>query len=69
MYNKNVPAVPSYDADKIIKKIESKVQQLEDTEKIVIADLINYHSCEASVIAERVSKYLDVDYNAIMDLL
>lgn len=68
-YNRNVPAVPEYIASEIIQAIELKVISLEDIEKMEIADIVNSHSCEASVIAERVSELLEVDYSAIFDLL
>lgn len=68
-YDKNVPAVPEYKASEIIKAIERKVMSLEDIEKMEVADIINYHSCEPSVIAERVSELLGVSYQLIFDLL
>lgn len=68
-YNKNVPAVPVYFASEIISKIEKRIMQLEDIEKMEIADIVNYHECEASVIAEKVSELLGVSYQSIFDLL
>jgi hypothetical protein len=67
-YDKNVPAVPEYKASEIIKAIERKVMSLEDIEKMEVADIVNYHSCEASVIAEKISELLGVSYSAIFEL-
>lgn len=68
-YDKNVPAVPGYVASEIISKIEGRIMKLEDIEKMEIADIVNYHECEASVIAEKVSELLNVSYQSIFDIL
>jgi len=68
-YNRNVPEVPCFKADKIIKAIEKRVMKLEEIDQMEIADIVNYHECEASVIAEKISELLGVSYQSIFDIL
>lgn len=69
MYNKNVPEVPTLNSDKIINLINRKVIELDEDERIEISEIISYHECEPSVVAEKVSELLNVSYESIFDLL
>ena len=59
----------SEDYNKVIDVINKKVHTLEDEDVEYIKNILDFHNCEPMAAAEKISEYLNVDYNAIFDLL
>lgn len=53
----------------IINEINNRVMMLDKEDEETIFELISYHDSEPMAAAERISKFLECDYQAIFDLL
>ena len=49
--------------------ISDRIWTLNESEKKVIIDILDFHECEPKAAAERISEYIKCDYYAIFDLL
>ncbi len=53
----------------IIKVINSKIVELTPDEISTVNSYLEFHECEASAAAERISEFLEVSYESIYELL
>jgi hypothetical protein len=53
----------------IIAAINKQVQELGETEKEEINELLKYHECEPMAQAERIAALLNVSYECIYDII